>query len=124
MFMEERQQQIAAMIRDQGKITIAEIAAQYEEVLPEFGLRLQAKAGLTGYAQIHGKYNTIPYDKLMMDLMYIEDYSILRDVKLILKTVTVFFRKDSTDGFHTASSHSDDSIDALFEEKPVDKRLE
>ena len=96
----------------------------YTEAMPEFSYRLAVKAGLTGYAQIAGKYNTAPKEKMLMDLMYIEDYSILRDVKLILKTVTVFFRKDSTDGFHTASSNSDDSIDALFEEKPVDKRLE
>ena len=48
-----------------------EIAAQYEAEMPEFRLRLQAKAGLTGYAQVYGKYNTTPYDKLVMDLMYI-----------------------------------------------------
>lgn len=48
-----------------------EIAAEYEKELPEFALRLQAKAGLTGYAQVYGKYNTTPYDKLLMDLMYI-----------------------------------------------------
>ena len=48
-----------------------EIAAGYEKELPEFALRLQAKAGLTGYAQVYGKYNTTPYDKLQMDLMYI-----------------------------------------------------
>ena len=48
-----------------------EIAKEYEKELPEFALRLQAKAGLTGYAQVYGKYNTTPYDKLQMDLMYI-----------------------------------------------------
>ena len=47
-----------------------EIAAEYEKELPEFHLRLQAKCGLTGYAQVFGKYNTTPYDKLQMDLMY------------------------------------------------------
>lgn len=48
-----------------------EIAAEYEKEMPEFRLRLQARAGLTGYAQVYGKYNTTPYDKLQMDLSYI-----------------------------------------------------
>ena len=56
-----------------------EIAAQYCEEMPEFSLRLQAKAGLTGYAQVYGKYNTTPYDKLTMDLMYIAHPSIIED---------------------------------------------
>ena len=75
-----------------------EIAAQYEESLPEFGLRLQAKAGLTGYAQIHGKYNTIPYDKLMMDLMYIAHPSLVEDLRIILATIKILFMPESTEG--------------------------
>ena len=75
-----------------------EIAAQYMETLPEFHLRLQTKAGLTGYAQVHGKYNTTPYDKLQMDLMYIADMSFVQDVKLILQTVQIMLRRDSTEG--------------------------
>ena len=71
----------------------------YTAELPEFSYRLAVKAGLTGYAQIAGKYNTAPKDKMMMDLMYIEDYSIWRDIKLLLQTVTIFFRKDSTEAF-------------------------
>ena len=50
-----------------------EIAAEYQKVLPAFSLRLQVKAGLTGYAQIYGRYNTEPADKLKMDLMYINN---------------------------------------------------
>ena len=57
------------------------------------------KAGLTGYAQINGKYNTSPRDKLMMDITYIENYSIWLDIKLLLKTVLVFFMPESTAGF-------------------------
>lgn len=75
-----------------------EIAAQYEEEMPEFSLRLQAKAGLTGYAQVYGKYNTRPYDKLQMDLMYIANQSILMDLKIIFVTVKVLFMKESTEG--------------------------
>ena len=75
-----------------------EIAAQYEKEIPEFALRLQAKAGLTGYAQVYGKYNTDPYDKLQMDLMYIANPSIWEDMKIILVTIYVLFAKDSTEG--------------------------
>lgn len=75
-----------------------EIAAQYEEVFPEFRLRLQAKAGLTGYAQVYGKYNTTPYNKLRMDLMYIAHPSILEDLQICFATVKILFIPDSTEG--------------------------
>jgi lipopolysaccharide/colanic/teichoic acid biosynthesis glycosyltransferase len=75
-----------------------EIAAQYEEELPEFSLRLQAKAGLTGLAQVYGKYNTSPYDKLQMDLMYIVSPSILEDLRIIFATVKIVFMPESTEG--------------------------
>lgn len=71
----------------------------YVNELPEFVYRDRVKAGLTGYAQIDGKYNTSPRDKLMMDITYIENYSVWLDVKLLLKTVLVFFTPDSTQGF-------------------------
>lgn len=75
-----------------------EIAAQYEEILPEFRLRLQVKAGLTGYAQVYGKYNTTPYDKLQMDLMYIANPGFLEDLRIILATIKILFVPESTDG--------------------------
>lgn len=75
-----------------------EIAAQYEAEMPEFRLRLQAKAGLTGYAQVYGKYNTTPYDKLQMDLMYIAHPSIWEDIRIMFSTVKILFMKDSTEG--------------------------
>ena len=75
-----------------------EIAAQYCEEMPEFALRLQAKAGLTGYAQVFGKYNTTPYDKLQMDLMYIAHPSIVEDLKIMLATVKILFMPESTEG--------------------------
>ena len=75
-----------------------EIAAQYETILPEFSLRLQAKAGLTGYAQVYGKYNTTPYDKLLMDLVYIAHPSLLEDVRILFATVKVLFIPESTEG--------------------------
>lgn len=78
-----------------------EIAAQYEEELPEFRLRLQAKAGLTGYAQVYGKYNTTPYDKLVMDLMYIAHPSFLQDLQIMFATVKILFMKESTEGVAT-----------------------
>ena len=66
--------------------------------MPEFGLRLQAKAGLTGYAQVYGKYNTSFYDKLLMDLMYISRPSILEDLTIILATLRILTSKESTEG--------------------------
>ena len=73
---------------------------KYTEALPEFSYRLRMKAGLTGLAQIYGKYNTSPKDKLVMDLMYIENYSIWQDFKLIFQTVTVFLKaSESTEAF-------------------------
>jgi len=75
-----------------------EIAAQYEEELPEFRLRLQVKAGLTGYAQVYGKYNTTPYDKLQMDLMYIANPSFIQDLRIIFATIKILFMPESTDG--------------------------
>lgn len=75
-----------------------EIAEKYEEVVPEFRFRLKVKAGLTGYAQVYGKYNTTPYDKLKLDLTYIENYSAWLDVKLMLMTVKVMFQKENTEG--------------------------
>ena len=75
-----------------------EIARQYEKELPEFRLRLQVKAGLTGLAQIYGKYNTKPYEKLMMDLMYIAHPSIIEDLKIIFATVKILFIPESTEG--------------------------
>ena len=78
---------------------------RYTREVPEFAYRQQMKAGLTGLAQIEGKYNTSPKDKAILDLLYIENFSLSYDFKLMLRTLTVFFRRDSTEG---------------FEDKPVD----
>ena len=75
-----------------------EIAEQYEAEIPEFSFRLKVKAGLTGYAQVLGRYNTTPYDKLMWDLMYIESYSLLLDLKIIMMTLKILFMPESTSG--------------------------
>ncbi len=75
-----------------------EISRQYEENMPEFRLRLKVKAGLTGYAQVYGQYNTTPYDKLKLDLTYIANYSLIMDFKIILLTIKVLFMKENTEG--------------------------
>ena len=75
-----------------------EIAREYEKEFPEFRLRLQAKCGLTGYAQVHGKYNTTPYDKLQMDLMYIANASLAQDLSILFATVKILFMPESTEG--------------------------
>ena len=78
-----------------------EIAAQYEKTLPEFALRLQIKAGLTGYAQVYGKYNTSPCEKLEFDLLYINQMNVLTDLELMFNTFRILFYRDSTEGFET-----------------------
>lgn len=72
---------------------------KYSNIIPEFNFRLKIKGGLTGYAQVYGKYNTTALDKLKMDLIYIVDYSVLLDIQIILETVKIVFKKDSTEGF-------------------------
>ena len=79
----------------------------YTAEFPEFRYRLRVKAGLTGYAQIAGKYNTTPKDKLMMDMMYIENYSVFRDIQLLFQTAIVFLKSDSTEAFHKGNGEKD-----------------
>ena len=91
-----------------------EIAEQYEKDMPEFALRLQVKAGLTGYAQVYGKYNTPPYDKVQMDLMYIANQSILEDLRLMLMTFKIMFVPSSTEGVdenQTTAKRTDNSTE-------------
>ena len=75
-----------------------EITREYEQSIPQFRFRLKVKAGLTGYAQVYGQYNTVPYDKLKLDLTYIENYSLWLDLKLILLTVKILFQKEKSEG--------------------------
>ncbi len=81
------------------------IADEYCKEIPEFAYRLKVRGGLTGYAQIYGKYNTSAYDKLRLDLMYIENYSLLLDIKLIILTLRIIFSKDSTEGADKAAEN-------------------
>ena len=100
------------------------IADQYTEEIPEFVLRLKVKAGLTGYAQVYGKYNTTPYDKLKLDLFYIENYSFVLDLKLLMMTVKIFFQKEVSEGVNdnqtNALKDSVDPVKELSEKEPVD----
>uniref|UniRef100_UPI00405643AC exopolysaccharide biosynthesis polyprenyl glycosylphosphotransferase n=1 Tax=Agathobacter sp. TaxID=2021311 RepID=UPI00405643AC len=97
-----------------------EIARQYEKELPEFALRLQAKAGLTGYAQVYGKYNTTPYDKLQMDLMYIAKPSILEDLRIMFATVKILFLPESTEGVAEGQVTASEEIDSYEKEKAIE----
>ena len=87
---------------------------KYTAAIPEFEFRSKVKGGLTGFAQIYGKYNTSAYDKIKLDLMYIENYSFLLDIKLILMTIRIVFKKESTEGFDKVASAEEilASIDA------------
>lgn len=82
-----------------------ELIEEFVKSYPEFRYRLKVKAGLTGLAQVTGKYNTTPIDKLIMDLEYIENYSIWRDLKILFQTAKVLFKSDSTEGVETEPVH-------------------
>lgn len=88
-----------------------EIAEEYCQLIPEFNYRLKVKAGLTGYAQVFGKYNTRPIDKLKLDVYYIQHQNLVLDIELIFKTVKILFEKDNTEGIESwqvtaADTHS------------------
>lgn len=95
-----------------------EIIKQYVEVMPEFAYRMKVKAGLAGYAQVYGKYNTTPYDKLKLDLTYIENYSFWLDIQLMLLTLKILFWPDSTEGVES------EQITALKQEMEKSRKEE
>ena len=99
-----------------------EIAAQYEKEIPEFSYRLKVKAGLTGYAQVYGKYNTKPYDKLKLDLTYIENYSLLLDLQLVATTVKILFQKENTEGVEATQTTAAEGEDFLSDDREVMER--
>ena len=80
---------------------------EYTSQIPEFAYRTKVKAGLTGYAQVMGKYNTTPYDKLLLDLIYIQKFSFFLDFRLILLTIKIIFMKESTEGFKNKKEKRD-----------------
>jgi len=90
----------------------------YSEEIPEFSYRMKVKGGLTGYAQVYGKYNTTAYDKLKMDLMYIQNYSFLLDIEILFKTIKILFMKESTEGF------SEEAASRLVDETQEFKDIE
>lgn len=92
-----------------------EIIKQYVEEMPEFAFRTKVKAGLAGYAQVYGKYNTTPYDKLKLDLTYIENYSLWLDIKLMLLTLKILFSAESTEGVDSKQ------VTAMKQEEKADK---
>ena len=93
-------------------------AEEYEKTMPEFEFRLQVKAGLTGYAQVTGLYDTLPYDKLKMDLMYIENYSIFLDLRIILMTLkTALFPGETNE---EANAH--DVQELLYQEEQMQEQ--
>ena len=88
-----------------------EIIRQYVKEMPEFVFRMKVKAGLAGYAQVYGKYNTTPYDKLKLDLTYIQNYSVWMDIKLMLLTLKILLTPESTEGV------SDGQVTAMHSEE-------
>ena len=97
-----------------------ENANEYSKDIPEFMYRTKVKGGLTGYAQIYGKYNTSAYDKLRLDMIYIENYSIFLDIKLIFMTLQILIKPESTEGFDKAEELEKRKEQLLSEEKKVE----
>lgn len=95
---------------------------QYTAELPEFAYRMRVKGGLTGYAQIYGKYNTSAYDKLRLDLLYIENQSFFMDLKMILLTLKIMFVAESTEGFDVEKSKTMQEVTAGLEEEALEYR--
>ena len=93
-----------------------EFIREYTKEIPEFPYRLKVKAGLTGYAQVFGKYNTTPYDKLKLDLFYIENYSLLLDIKLMFMTFRILFQKETSEGIKEGQR-------SALDDKKQDKEL-
>lgn len=89
-----------------------EIAEQYYETMPDFKLRLQVKAGLTGYAQVYGKYNSDPYEKLEFDILYIDNMNVITDLELCFATFSILFQSESTEGIEVGQTTAlqDDSV--------------
>ena len=86
-----------------------ELTEIYKKQMPEFEFRLKVKAGLTGYAQVTGVYDTSPSDKLKMDLMYKENYSFRMDLQIILMTIkTMFFPAENNSDMQNFIPENDD----------------
>ena len=96
----------------------------YSESIPEFSYRMKVKGGLTGYAQVYGKYNTTAYDKLKMDLMYIQNYSVLLDIEILFKTVKILFEKESTEGFSDEVSAAMEQQTAEEEQRRIKEQIQ
>lgn len=96
-----------------------DLAAQYGKMVPEFNFRLKAKAGLTGYAQVYGKYNTTPYDKLKLDMTYIQKQNFWLDLKLIFMTFKILFQKENTEGIESwqTTAATKDNLEKLGSQK-------
>ena len=71
---------------------------QFNEENPYYYLRHNVRAGITGYAQVYGKYSTTFYNKLKFDLVYIKNYSLILDLQILFQTVKILFDKVSSQG--------------------------
>ena len=100
-----------------------EPVSEYTKELPQFSYRHRVKGGITGYAQIYGKYNTSAYDKLKLDLMYIENQSLLMDLKLIMLTLKIMFLAESTEGFEQEKSKLISEWDCKYMLEKSDKKV-
>lgn len=92
-----------------------EFIEDYSRIIPEFRERLRVKGGLTGYAQIYGKYSTGPEDKLKYDLIYIYNYSLRLDIRLLFLTVRIFFQKENAQGVEEDTQRQEEQENKIKE---------
>jgi exopolysaccharide biosynthesis polyprenyl glycosylphosphotransferase len=87
----------------------------FRETLPDYDLRFAVKPGITGLAQVAGSYSTPVEQKLKFDLLYISDYSLMRDIRIVLRTIPVVFhgeRAQGIKGLSPSSTVAEDHISA------------
>jgi exopolysaccharide biosynthesis polyprenyl glycosylphosphotransferase len=94
---------------------------QFKNEIPDYKYRTTVKAGLTGLAQVWGKYSTTPEDKVRYDIMYIKNYSILLDLKLILQTIKIMFMKESSAGVANEEYPLEKLAEAFSQDIEIDK---
>ena len=80
---------------------------QFQNINPYYYLRHNVRAGITGYAQVHGKYSTDFSSKLKFDLIYIKNYSLIMDLEILFQTVKILFDKVSSQGIDEEISNQE-----------------
>ncbi len=87
---------------------------QFQELFPDYAYRMSVKPGITGLAQVMAKYSTTVEDKLRFDLMYVRNYSLALDIKILLQTIRVVLRGEQAAGVKPYDSTYQKELLKLF----------